>query len=61
MVMQCGPAPEEVAHTYFCNKPRMMRIASIDPSLAIAFYCRSLGTPPPPFTRPHPHLLGCIQ
>lgn len=43
-VQETGGAPEDVAHTYFCNKPRMMPIASIDPSLAIAFYCRSLDS-----------------
>lgn len=41
--MQVGAAPQEVLHTYFSSKPRMMPFASIDPSLAIAFYCRSLG------------------
>lgn len=43
-VQEVGAAPQEVLHTYFSSKPRMMPFASIDPSLAIAFYCRSLDS-----------------
>ena len=41
--LQAGASPKEVVHTYFNSRPRMMPFASIDPSLAIAFYCRSRG------------------
>lgn len=31
------------ASTYHCDRLRLMPLASIDPSLAIGFYCRSAG------------------
>lgn len=34
---------EQDLDTYFCGVLRMMPLANIDPSLAIAFYCRTLG------------------
>ena len=34
---------EQDLDSYFCGVLRMMPLANIDPSLAIAFYCRSLG------------------
>lgn len=40
---QATGALPTVAPTYFCHTPRAMPIASIDPSLAIGFYCGSLG------------------
>jgi len=36
---------EQDPETYFCGVLRMMPLANIDPSLAIAFYCRTLGAP----------------
>ena len=29
--------------SYHCSTPQLMPVASIDPSLAIGFYCRSAG------------------
>ena len=31
--------------SYFCSQLRLMPLGNIDPSLAIGFYCRSLGEP----------------
>lgn len=36
---------EQELDTYFCGVLRMMPLANIDPSLAIAFYCRTRGVP----------------
>jgi hypothetical protein len=32
--------------SYFCSQLRLMPLGNIDPSLAIGFYCRSLGGVP---------------
>ena len=39
------PAQAGEPSTYWSQKMRMMPLASIDPSLAIGFYCRTLGMP----------------
>ena len=31
--------------SYFCSVLRLMPLAGIDPSLALGFYCRTLGAP----------------
>ncbi len=43
--------------TYHCNTLRLMPLASIDPSLAIGFYCRSAGAT----QRLHMHLLHAFM
>ena len=40
------PAQAGEPASYFCQSIRMMPLASIDPSLAIGFYCRTLGAAP---------------
>ncbi|DBA90578.1 hypothetical protein WJX77_002037 [Trebouxia sp. C0004] len=40
---QQTPAQAGEPSTYWSHKMRMMPLASIDPSLAIGFYCRTLG------------------
>ena len=41
--LQCGSSPRAVKETYFCSTARAMPVDSIDPSLAIGFYCRNIG------------------
>ncbi len=44
---QAAPLPGAL-HTYFCDAVRLMPITSMDPSLAIGFYCRGAGASPSP-------------
>lgn len=43
MVLLQTPEQAGDSSTYWGQNIRMMPLASIDPSLAIGFYCRSLG------------------